>query len=536
MRSAKHQNPIRQMSTSNTEHTPATEELHADRKRMAVWALFLGHAPQWYKLSIAGCLLANPLIYWALLSTTDGGTAGTIVGWLVLLEFIFTLAMALRCYPLLPGGLIAIQGIAIGLATPEYVYKEVQANLPVILLITFMVAAIHFMKDILILIFSRIVIRIQNKRVLSLSFMFLAAFLSAFLDALTVTAAIITIGSGFLHVYNKAAEKSTPLYRTPLESAPRGDIWVPREDLQQFRRFLRDLMMHAAIGTALGGVATTVGEPQNLMIAEAVGWDFIEFYLRVMPVSLPILFLGLLTCYFLERFKLFGYGNKIPDSAVEVLRAQAASEANLGPVTIMRLTIQALGGIMLVIALAFHVAEVGLIGLALMIGLTSFTGVIKEGEIGKAFEEPMPFAALLVVFFAVVAILHAQHVFDPIMEWVYEQPHDLQPVMMFLAAGLLSIISDNVFVASVYMGQVQQAFVDGEITEKMLHTFAIALNTGTNLPSVATPNGQAAFLFLLTSQLAPLIRLSYLRMVYMALPHAVLLTVVGAFLIWWNFS
>ncbi|MDK7286293.1 fumarate hydratase, partial [Bifidobacterium bifidum] len=41
------------------------------------------------------------------------------------------------------------------------------------------------------------------------------------------------------------------------------------------------------------------------------------------------------------------------------------------------------------------------------------------------------------------------------------------------------------------------------------------VNTGTNLPSVATPNGQAAFLFLLTSALAPLIRLSYGRMVWM---------------------
>ena len=53
------------------------------------------------------------------------------------------------------------------------------------------------------------------------------------------------------------------------------------------------------------------------------------------------------------------------------------------------------------------------------------------------------------------------------------------------------------------------------------------VNTGTNLPSVATPNGQAAFLFLLTSALAPLIRLSYGRMVWMALPYTLVLTIVG---------
>ena len=61
----------------------------------------------------------------------------------------------------------------------------------------------------------------------------------------------------------------------------------------------------------------------------------------------------------------------------------------------------------------------------------------------------------------------------------------------------------------------------------MFDTLAIATNTGTNLPSIATPNGQAAFLFLLTSALAPLIRLSYLRMVWMALPYTITVTTTG---------
>ena len=56
-----------------------------------------------------------------------------------------------------------------------------------------------------------------------------------------------------------------------------------------------------------------------------------------------------------------------------------------------------------------------------------------------------------------------------------------------------------------------------------------AVNTGTNIPSIATPNGQAAFLFLLTSSLAPLINLSYLKMVKMALPYTIILTIVGLY-------
>ena len=67
----------------------------------------------------------------------------------------------------------------------------------------------------------------------------------------------------------------------------------------------------------------------------------------------------------------------------------------------------------------------------------------------------------------------------------------------------------------------------GNITRDQFDLLAVAINTGTNLPSVATPNGQAAFLFLLTSALAPLIRLSYGRMVVMALPYTIVLTIVG---------
>ncbi len=57
---------------------------------------FLGNAPAWYKQTILLFLLINPLVVWVI-----GPVAA---GWLLVGEFIFTLAMALKCYPLLPGG------------------------------------------------------------------------------------------------------------------------------------------------------------------------------------------------------------------------------------------------------------------------------------------------------------------------------------------------------------------------------------------------------------------------------------------------
>ena len=58
------------------------------------------------------------------------------------------------------------------------------------------------------------------------------------------------------------------------------------------------------------------------------------------------------------------------------------------------------------------------------------------------------------------------------------------------------MISDNVFVATVYISEVKQALDEGRISREVFDLLAVAINTGTNIPSVATPNGEAAFLFL----------------------------------------
>jgi NhaB family Na+:H+ antiporter len=95
------------------------------------------------------------------------------------------------------------------------------------------------------------------------------------------------------------------------------------------------------------------------------------------------------------------------------------------------------------------------------------------------------------------------------------------------------MISDNVFVATVYISEIEELFLNGEIDRATFDALAVSINTGTNIPSVATPNGQAAFLFLLTSALAPLIRLSYGRMVIMALPYTITMSITGLLALWY---
>ena len=168
-----------------------------------------------------------------------------------------------------------------------------------------------------------------------------------------------------------------------------------------------------------------------------------------------------------------------------------------------------------------------MIGLAVIVLQTAFNGIVEEHRLGHAFEEALPFTALLCVFFGIVAVISEQQLFQPVIEWVLSLPESQQPGTFYIANGVLSMISDNVFVATVYIGEVQKAFTEGIIGREQFELLAVAINTGTNIPSVATPNGQAAFLFLLTSSLAPLIRLSYGRMVIMALPYTITMGIVG---------
>jgi NhaB family Na+:H+ antiporter len=485
---------------------------------------FLGNSPIWYKQTIIGFLILNPI-----LTIYDP----FIAGWVLVLQFIFTLAMALKCYPLQPGGLLAVEAIVLGLASPEMVFHEAEVNFPVIMLLMFMVAGIYFLREMLLFVFTKILLGVRSKVLLSLMFSFAAAFLSAFLDALTVTAVIITVAAGFYGIYHKVASGK----KFDHDHDPTTDeqvVEMHRDDLENFRAFLRSLMMHGAVGTALGGVTTLVGEPQNLLIAEIMDWEFAEFFLRMAHISMPVLLVGLITCAVLEKTRSFGYGTELSPRVREILEefdhAMAEKRTKSEKTVIV---VQGFVALVLIVALGFHLAEPGVVGLLVIVLATALNGVTEEHRLGHAFEEALPFTALLVVFFAIVAVIDHQGLFSPVIDWVRTFEGKEQEALFYLANGFLSMISDNVFVATVYISEIEELFLNGEINRATFDALAVSINTGTNIPSVATPNGQAAFLFLLTSALAPLIRLSYGRMVIMALPYTITMSITGLLALWY---
>ncbi len=106
------------------------------------------------------------------------------------------------------------------------------------------------------------------------------------------------------------------------------------------------------------------------------------------PVTLPVMVCGLLTCLLVEKYRLFGYGEPLPPTVRKVLQEfdVAAAPAQPSGATAAdcpcswRLADRSPG----------TPAEVGLIGLSVIILATTFTGVTDEHAIGKAFTEALP--------------------------------------------------------------------------------------------------------------------------------------------------
>jgi NhaB family Na+:H+ antiporter len=267
-----------------------------------------------------------------------------------------------------------------------------------------------------------------------------------------------------------------------------------------------------------------------------MGWDFITFTKMCLPIALPTLIVGLITCVVLEVFgktkivQKIGYGYQLPEPVFKVLDQYVKREiAAIDKTEGMKLAVQGIVGICLMVMLVFHVAEVGLIGLTVVILCAAFNGVTDEHTFGEGFKGAMPFVGLLVVFFAIVAMIQDTGMFTPFISYVMSLDGRTQLMALYAAIGAVTVVSDNVFVATVFITEVQNAWEAGLIhSREWYEKLGVLVNMGTNIPAVGTPNGQAAFLFLLTSALAALIRLSYIEMLKLAFPYFITMTTAGA--------
>ena len=177
-----------------------------------------------------------------------GGASALVTGWLFAGSSSSSRwrwrCVAIRCSR---AGCWRSKAVLIGLTTPRAVYHETTEQLAVILLLMIhgrghllpaRAAAVHLHEDLL---------GIGSRTALALlTFCLAAALLSAFLDALTVIAVVITVGlraSTPLPSLRVRAAASTSSTTSDATKTSRSCIAI---DLEAFRAFLRRLMMHAA--------------------------------------------------------------------------------------------------------------------------------------------------------------------------------------------------------------------------------------------------------------------------------------------------
>lgn len=497
--------------------------LHAPNStKNPVFANFLGHAPDWYKWTMIGFLIVNFGVYYTM--------GPVVVGWCILLEFIFTLAGALFAFPLVTGGLLLLQAVLLQLVPLNSIHVEIAHNMPILYLILFVVTGVHFLKDLLSFLLIKAILGIRSEIALAVGFLVVGGIKSGLLDALTVLSVVIAVLTSVWTLYqnyeSRAGQKDNDPSDDAVQREQRHEVFIA------LQAALRRLAMQAAVGTMLGGIATLIGEPQNLIIGAVMNWHFSEFFFRMLPVSLPVFASGLITSLILEKVGYLDYGKGLPREVRNVLQDEADKLANERTSRdISKLWVQAIGAAILVTALVLHITEVYVAGLMLLIIVAAFNGA-SEHEIADGIKEGGAFVFVLAVFFGIVAMIHSQHLFSPVSEWVLGFEGKQRLLAYYFATGALSAISDNVFVASLFITDAKALFDSGAITREEFEKIAVAINMGTNIPSILTPNGQAAFLFLLMSKLAPLIKLTYGRMLLLALPFAIVCTTVGALAIW----
>lgn len=440
-----------------------------------------------------------------------------ISGWLILIEFIFILIFSLQCYPFLPGGLILIQSIFMQIVQIKNIQEEINHNQEVIFLLIFMISSIKFLKKILLFIFTRILLSIKSKIFLSLFYFIISALFSAFLDAITVMFVIITV--------------TKEIYNNYCDSIKNKLDFTIKKEIKIFRFFLRSLVMHAAVGSTLGGSITMIGEPQNIMIAKIMKWNFNDFFYKLSPITIPTFIFGIITTILLEKFKIFGYGYKIPKKINNFFINYKKNYLKQNYEIKVNLFIQSIILIWLIFAILFQVSEISLIGISIIIFTTSFCGINDEKKIGKSFSDSLTFLNLFILFLGITALINEQKLFETIIKFIFNiENNKLQIFWLYFFNGFLSAISDNIFVSSIFMNEVNNFFKNNLIEYKKFESLVIAIISGTNLPSIATPNGQAALLLLLTSSLTKLIKFSYKRIFIMLLPFTLIISTTGLLL------
>lgn len=230
------------------------------------------------------------------------------------------------------------------------------------------------------------------------------------------------------------------------------------------------------LASNIGGTATLVGDPPNIIIASRAGLDFNDFIVHLAPLSALLTLVLIAMCRFLFR-KSFRYDE---DRAAEIMELEE-KEAIRDP----RLLIQGLSVLALVIVgfvlrpvLGFEPSVVALLGAGLLVAVST----VETGEVLAEVEWPTLafFAGLFIMIGGLIDTGVIGEVSKALANAVGDK--ELGGSMLILgASGILSGVVDNIpYVATM-----------APITADLVHSMGVTATTSCGGPSPSEPTSEA---------------------------------------------
>jgi Na+/H+ antiporter NhaD/arsenite permease-like protein len=292
------------------------------------------------------------------------------------------------------------------------------------------------------------VVRIFGKNILLLFVVlsFLTAILSAFMDSITV----------MMFISSLTIEVSKTLEFNP----------VP-------------FILTEIVSSNIGGSATMVGDPPNVIIGTSLGFSFIDFLKNVAPISVIVLIFNIL--YFLMIFKKDLKSNKKEVIKIKEIKVEDkysfVISVSVFLSTIILLTLHK--------KLNISVGTIGLIGASLALFL--------NGNKFRNIWEKIDWDTLLffVGLFIIVGSLEKTGFLGQVANLITNifKKSKILPSGILVLSGLLSSIVDNVPLAFSMVPVIKNISINKSIPLSIL---AWALSLGTDLGGNGTPIGASA--------------------------------------------
>jgi len=229
------------------------------------------------------------------------------------------------------------------------------------------------------------------------------------------------------------------------------------------------------LASNIGGAATLIGDPPNILIGSAAGLGFMEFLTNMGPISVAIL-----VVYLVMTRVMFGRDLKVHADVRDAVLALDEREV-LTDVPLLRLSLAVIGatifGFIIATPLGLEAGTIALFGAAVLLLLSrlEIEPVLREVEWPTLFF----FVGLFMLVEAVVHVGIIDAVADGLLQLTGGDPTVTTLGLLWLS-GIVSAIVDNIPYTATMIPVVQQMSAAGLPLEPLWWSLALGADLGGN--------------------------------------------------------